>query len=131
MVKQSIFIDGYNTTGKGVRVSKAERVPPRQPYREAGAACRLSQYTTFCKSATNTDPTEGAFLAGLRPPTHSSLFKPPPSSVHACRRLTHSPSSQPIHTQQPGPAVTGEAPAQHTCEAYGPRDHDFYLLFQS
>lgn len=25
-----------------------------------------------------TDPTEGAFLAGLGPPTHGSLFKPPP-----------------------------------------------------
>lgn len=44
-----------------------------------------------------TNPTEGAFLAGIGPPTHSSLFKPPPILYSSVRGglLT-----QPNYTQQ-------------------------------
>lgn len=49
-----------------------------------------------------TDPTEGAFLAGLGPPTHGSLFKPPPILYSSVRGgLLTQPNS--THTTKPGP----------------------------
>lgn len=53
-----------------------------------------------------TNPTEGAFLAGLGPPTHGSLFKPPPILYSSVRGgLLTQPNS--THTTKPGPQSYG------------------------
>ena len=77
---------------KGCRGALCEcKCPPPQ------LVCRQSQALCFVSTQKYTNPTEGAFLAGLGPPTHGSLFKPPPILYSSVRGglLT-----QPNSTQQ-------------------------------
>lgn len=62
---------------------KSERVQSSRPLVSA-RACLPGCFVVWARCCVSwgaqkyTNPTEGAFLAGLGPPTHGSLFKPPP-----------------------------------------------------
>ncbi len=86
-----------------------------------------------------TNPTEGAFLAGLGPPTHGSLFKPPPILYSSVRgglltqpnsTHTHTHTHTHIHTTKPGPRSYGGGRTRthaHTNDYSGHCGHTLYI----
>lgn len=78
-------------------------------------ACCVSWGTQKKKKYTN--PTEGAFLAGLGPPTHGSLFKPPPILYSSVRGglLTQPNSTHTTHTTHKTGLQSHWGGRAHTC----------------
>lgn len=77
-----------------------------EPTSGSASACLPGGFVVWARHCVSwgtqksTNPTEGAFLAGLGPPTHGSLFKPPPILYSSVRGgLLTQPNSTHTHTQ--------------------------------